>query len=153
MMLHGLTIFKHSTLLCNIKSVVFDCILRLYLNAVQHSSLDQNEKALDGGQWAVLHPVDFLPTKEFEGCGGPTASLDAAERKINCSLSGIDSQLPDRALLPIVTLVSRGLFVSLYGLLVILGGLVATVTLLSVKCRCCLVELMCHRVRWVWLVA
>ena len=28
------------------------------------------------------------------------------ERKINCSLSGIDSQLPDRAVLPVVTVVS-----------------------------------------------
>jgi hypothetical protein len=130
---------------------VFDCILRLYLNAVQHSSLDQNEKALNGGQWAVLHPVDFLPTKEFQVWVGPTASLDAVERKINCSLSGIDSQLPDRAVLPVVTIVSRGLFASLYGLLVILGGRVATVMLLSVKYRCCLVELMCRRVRWVWL--
>jgi hypothetical protein len=64
---------------------------------------------------------------------GPTASLDAMERKINCSLSGIDSQLPDRAVLPVVTIVSRGLFVSRYGLLVILGGRVATVTLLFVK--------------------
>ena len=85
--------------------------------------------------------------------GGPTASLGALERKINCSLSGIDSQLPDRVVHPVVTIVSRGLFVSLYGLLVILGGRVATVTLLSLKYRCCLVELMCHRVRWVWLFA
>jgi hypothetical protein len=151
--MHGLTNFKRSTLLCNIKSVVFDCILRLYLNAVQHSSLDQNEKALDGSQWAVLHPVDFLPTKDFQICVGPTESLDAVERKINCSLSGIDYQLPDRAFLLVVTIVSRGLVVSLYGLLVILGGRVATVTLLSEECRCCLVELMCHRVRWVWLFA
>ena len=84
---------------------------------------------------------------------GPTASLNAMERKINCNLSGIDSQFPDLAVLPVVTILSRGLFVGRYGLLVILGARVATVTLLSVKYQCCLVELMCHRVRWVWLFA
>jgi hypothetical protein len=46
---------------------------------------------------------------------GPTAGLDAMERKINWSLPGIEPQLPDRAVLPAVTVVSQGLFFSLSG--------------------------------------
>ena len=72
------------------KNVVFGCILRFYLNVVQHSSLNQSKQALDGGGWAVLHPGDFLPEKESQAWVDPTASLDAMERKINCSLPGID---------------------------------------------------------------
>jgi hypothetical protein len=116
--------------------------------------------ALDGSYWTVLHPGDLLPGKESQGWLGRIAGSDAVEWKINCSLVGIERRFPGRAVLPRVALVIRGLFVCIHfrtnseyyrsnhECFLVLGYTkhVATVTLLRVKYRCSLLELMCVQV-------